>query len=291
MSGHGRRHMHDPNSDEYKAYMASVLERMRREHERRRREEAERAAASRVSQAIEVDTVEVYAKDNSKQHHTEMFDILETKEPPLVLRRGQHFFMAIRFKRAYDPSTDEVYLDFAIGPTPELSKGTFVSLRVPAEKGEFRRAPAGWDVRITHHDRAVLSLQVFVPAGVSVGNWNLAILGRTKKSPEEKTKYRHERDIYVLFNPWCREDPVYMENEDWRREYVLDDVGKIYMGSWKQPQGRRWIFGQVSCIAAWYYICSRKCFCHRAPDIRAYVKLHACFMTRVLLLSQADAYA
>ncbi|CAN7992131.1 unnamed protein product [Ixodes hexagonus] len=35
-----------------------------------------------------------------------------------------------------------------------------------------------------------------------------------------------------------------MENEDWRREYVLDDVGKIYMGSWNQPRGRLWIFGQ-----------------------------------------------
>ncbi|XP_029844835.3 hemocyte protein-glutamine gamma-glutamyltransferase [Ixodes scapularis] len=244
MASHGRRHMHDPNSEAYKAYMAATLERMRREYERRRREEAERNARARGTKAIEVDTIEAYPKENAKHHHTEMFDVFESGEPPLVLRRGQSFFMAIRFKRDYNPMTDEVYIDFSIGPNPELSKGTFMSLRVPAQKGEFRLAPASWEVRVTHHDRAVLSIQVFVPAGVSVGSWKLSVLGRSKNDPEAKSKFRLDKDVYILFNPWCKEDLVYMENEDWRREYVLDDVGKIYMGSWKQPQGRRWIFGQ-----------------------------------------------
>lgn len=37
-----------------------------------------------------------------------------------------------------------------------------------------------------------------------------------------------------------------MENEDRRREYVLNDVGKIYIGSHSKPKGRKWIYGQVS---------------------------------------------
>lgn len=56
--------------------------------------------------------------------------------------------------------------------------------------------------------------------------------------------FQCEDDIYILFNPWCREDPVYMEGDSQRREYVLNETGKIWVGSYKQPKGRRWIFGQ-----------------------------------------------
>lgn len=243
MSGYGRRHLNDPASDAYQAHMAAVLERMRKEYERKQREEAERRGKHR-GDAIKVDAVEMYAKDNAKHHHTEMFDNLESRDAPLIIRRGQSFFLALRFKREYQPDTDVINLDFSIGPNPEMSKGTFVSLLVPSTKGDFTRPPQSWDVRVTHHDRAVLSLQVFVPVGVSVGLWRMAVLSRTRADPAASDKFRHPFDIYVLFNPWCKDDLVYMENEDWRREYVLNDVGKIYMGSWKQPEGRQWIFGQ-----------------------------------------------
>src|SRR4051794_8524566 len=36
-----------------------------------------------------------------------------------------------------------------------------------------------------------------------------------------------------------------MENEDRKREYVLNDVGKIYIGSHSKPKGRKWYYGQV----------------------------------------------
>ncbi|KAH8020103.1 hypothetical protein HPB51_024490 [Rhipicephalus microplus] len=163
MSGLGRRHLNDPNSDAYKAHMAAVLERMRKEYERKQREEAARRKKYR-GDAIKVDAVEVYAKDNAKHHHTEMFDNLELSDPPLIIRRGQSFFLAIRFKREYQPGTDDVQIDFSIGPNPEISKGTFMSLRVPDTKGDFSRPPQSWDVRLTHHDRAIMSIEVFVPA-------------------------------------------------------------------------------------------------------------------------------
>ncbi|CAG0922034.1 unnamed protein product [Notodromas monacha] len=35
-----------------------------------------------------------------------------------------------------------------------------------------------------------------------------------------------------------------MENERERQEYVLNDTGKIYVGSFKQARGRRWVFAQ-----------------------------------------------
>lgn len=41
------------------------------------------------------------------------------------------------------------------------------------------------------------------------------------------------------------EDTVFLDKEDARKEYVLNDVGKIFVGTQKEPRGRRWIYGQV----------------------------------------------
>lgn len=35
-----------------------------------------------------------------------------------------------------------------------------------------------------------------------------------------------------------------MEDDAQRKEYILNDTGKIWMGSFLAPQGRRWFFGQ-----------------------------------------------
>lgn len=37
---------------------------------------------------------------------------------------------------------------------------------------------------------------------------------------------------------------VYVNDDAWKEEYVLNDNGKVWMGSYRQPKGRRWIFGQ-----------------------------------------------
>lgn len=42
------------------------------------------------------------------------------------------------------------------------------------------------------------------------------------------------------------DDAVFIEGEPAKREYVLNDVGKIYIGSYSKPKGRKWIYGQVS---------------------------------------------
>lgn len=51
-------------------------------------------------------------------------------------------------------------------------------------------------------------------------------------------------DIYVLFNPWCREDGVYYEKSSDLKEYILNETGKIWCGTFKNPNSTRWVFGQ-----------------------------------------------
>ena len=37
-----------------------------------------------------------------------------------------------------------------------------------------------------------------------------------------------------------------MEWEEGRKEYVLNETGRVYVGNSKKPQARPWNFGQVS---------------------------------------------
>ena len=40
------------------------------------------------------------------------------------------------------------------------------------------------------------------------------------------------------------EDVVYLEDEDLRKEYVENDVGKVWQGTWRSYGGKPWVFGQ-----------------------------------------------
>lgn len=51
--------------------------------------------------------------------------------------------------------------------------------------------------------------------------------------------------MYYLNDNLCLlDDLVYMPDTQLLNEYVLQDVGKIWMGSWDNNRGRMWYFGQ-----------------------------------------------
>lgn len=101
-----------------------------------------------------------------------------------------------------------------------------------------------WDLSIQRLDGNTITFQVHVPASAPVGLWNCWIQTHRNGQRDNRQDYKCDEDIYILFNPWCREDTVYMDNDSSRQEYVLNEQGKIWSGTWRQPKGRKWIFGQ-----------------------------------------------
>ncbi|KAG6439855.1 hypothetical protein O3G_MSEX001145, partial [Manduca sexta] len=92
---------------------------------------------------MKVELTEFYSRDNSKDHHTEQYDLVNDNIlPNPVLRRGQNFFFAVRFDRTYDKQQDMIRIVFCFGPKPSITKGTRVVLPVNwnTQQGVFQHS-------------------------------------------------------------------------------------------------------------------------------------------------------
>jgi len=228
------------------AYRASLMSHYAEDLDRRRR--AERAVEEVVScECLKVDTVEMYARDNAREHRTDRYELVRENMSSCVLRRGQPFFMALRMKeRNYDARRDVLRVSFNFGSSPQVTKGTKVVLPFRLTQREFTRAPQGWDVRLHQQDGLIITLQVHIPHNALVGLWR-CVIETTAVTPGSRVEeFRCKDDMYVLFNPFCRDDPVYLDSEELRREYVFNETGKVFVGTHNRPKGRRWVYGQFS---------------------------------------------
>ena len=58
--------------------------------------------------------------------------------------------------------------------------------------------------------------------------YTLTITGRFEDRQPFKVTLRQQ--MVVLFNAWARQDGVFLEDEEWRQEYVLESNGRVYAG-------------------------------------------------------------
>lgn len=121
-----------------------------------------------------------------------------------------------------------------------------------------------WEISIQRQDSNTVTFQVHVPATAPVGLWHCWVQTNRQGQRDNRYDYKCEEDIYILFNPWCREDSVFMDNEPQRKEYVMNDYGKLWYGSYRQPKGRRWVYGQFDDVVlpACMYLLERSGLAH-----------------------------
>ncbi|KAK6491887.1 coagulation factor XIII A chain-like [Huso huso] len=170
---------------------------------------------------------------NKKEHHTDLYDNVK-----LIVRRGQPFQIKLTFSRPYNPEKDQFCVEFLIGGSPQVSKGTYIPVFPNQEqvKGE-------WGGRILQSADNVVTLSITPAADSIVGKFRMYVAVMTPYGIR-RTARNPERDVYILFNPWCEDDSVCLDNEAERNEYVLNDVGTIYYGEASNVETRPWIFGQ-----------------------------------------------
>ncbi|XP_064598835.1 hemocyte protein-glutamine gamma-glutamyltransferase-like [Liolophura sinensis] len=200
-------------------------------------------------QALKIQSVDFNIAANTKAHHTDEFEITKEKQAgilhgnprQLVVRRGQPFDVKVTFSRRYDDKKDDLRLIFEFGDNPLPGKGSLVELILSDEDH-----PNEWGAKVKKTDGGITEVTIFTPSVCPVGKWRLKIdiIRQDDKTKKSLFRYTHPLPIYILFNPWCKHDAVYMESEDGKAEYVLNETGKIYVGNHKNVCGKPWNFSQ-----------------------------------------------
>ncbi|KAF7696284.1 hypothetical protein HF521_006378 [Silurus meridionalis] len=184
---------------------------------------------------LSIDLLKSKTGQNRLEHHTDRY-----QSDDLVVRRGQGFQMWIEFSRAFEPKSDKLHLELRLGPIPMFSRDTLVTVRL-VEKFENTK----WEAKIIEQKDTRIKVCVNSPPTAPIGRYKLNLITWTPKG-SHTYKHKPENDLYLLFNPWCKDDAVFMDNEDERNEYVLNDVGVLYYGNDSQIGERNWIFGQFA---------------------------------------------
>ncbi|XP_071393502.1 protein-glutamine gamma-glutamyltransferase K [Centroberyx affinis] len=180
-----------------------------------------------------VDLLSSKTGQNRQEHHTDLYHGDE-----LIIRRGQTFQMELELNRPFNADTDKLHLDLKTGPLPMVSKGTHVIVPLVEDLEDER-----WEAKIVEQNGNKVKLSVNSPAKAVIGLYGLTVTTGSAKG-EAATTHDSSKNIVMLFNPWCEEDTVFLDDEEERNEYVLNDTGRIYYGTEKQIGARTWNFGQ-----------------------------------------------
>lgn len=182
----------------------------------------------------DVTSINLKINENLIQHHTSKY------RQTVVLRRGASLNCDLYLSRTFDDADDRIRLEFSFGPYPDISRGTLFYIPILRNKTFSNKV---WDAQLTGVEGNKLSVQVNIPASAPIGIWRFRI---TTKVANLKTlsTFNVPYIFYLLFNAWSENDSVYLADEDARQEYILNEIGKIYIGSPTRPAGRKWVYGQ-----------------------------------------------
>ncbi|KAK6982720.1 protein-glutamine gamma-glutamyltransferase K [Biomphalaria glabrata] len=191
--------------------------------------------------ALKVTHVNVQKEENGLRHHTFDYQV-----DNLVVRRGWPFTMSFDFDRDVDVNNDRITLQLAYGSRPQFTKGTLLRLDVHLKNkskpslGSNKFAATVYKVSGRH-----LSLTATTPPDAFVGPYALFLETRRRGDKSSKRRQKLKTgEVYILFNTWCEDDVVYVKDEEERREYVMNEHGRIWRGSALSNEGTPWYYGQ-----------------------------------------------
>ncbi|XP_041639552.1 protein-glutamine gamma-glutamyltransferase 5-like [Cheilinus undulatus] len=179
--------------------------------------------------------IDLHCPSNNFDHRTK-----EISKDQLIVRRGQAFKITLTLTEPFlNSSENPLFIKAITGMYASQEMGTMCYLSVPDGVERSPEAKAVWSVEVYPTSslmKGELILSFTPPANAPVGEYT--IMGEYKK--EEKLLAMP----MVLFNPWCPEDAVYMEDEKLRQEYVMNESGRIWRGSALYNRPMDWDFGQ-----------------------------------------------
>ncbi|KAM4622712.1 protein-glutamine gamma-glutamyltransferase 5-like [Discoglossus pictus] len=184
-----------------------------------------------MAEVLELAFSDFQSKKNNTLHHTE-----EISDRRLIIRRGQAFSITLHFKtKEFQQGVDKILFIAETGPWPDESTGTKAIFTL--SKTLNKRT---WSATMESDDLKSIKIGMVAAANAIIGRYTLKAQITTGK----KATCYQLGEFICLFNPWCTDDDVYMEDETWRQEYVMNDYGFVYQGNENWITPCPWNYGQ-----------------------------------------------
>ncbi|CAN8024179.1 unnamed protein product [Ixodes persulcatus] len=200
----------------------------------------------RAESVVQVKSVDLHVSQNAKKHHTEDFDLSKGEHPILIVRRGEPFKVTVELNREYNPDKDALAFVFTVKDeeTPSYTKNTVAVVPVGYRSPNEVFGITSWAALVQSTLDKSLDIEITPPVNVIVGDWVMDIDSKIRNDDEFGYRYTHKDPIYILFNPWCRADTVYMDDTRMKFECVLMDTGLIWRGNHTRLRPTVWKYGQ-----------------------------------------------
>ncbi|KAM6181718.1 protein 4.2 [Erethizon dorsatum] len=183
-----------------------------------------------MGQGLGIKSCDLQVEKNNEEHHTQAISSRR-----LIVRRGQSFTITLHFQSpilAFLPALKKVALVAQTGEQPSKTSRTQATFPI-SSLGD----PKWWRAAVEKRDASFWTISVTTPVDAVIGHYSLLLqVSGGKQYPLGR--------FTVLFNPWNREDAVFLQNEAQCKEYVLDQNGLIFLGTADCIQEEPWDFGQ-----------------------------------------------
>ncbi|XP_050089288.1 annulin-like isoform X2 [Anopheles aquasalis] len=190
-------------------------------------------------------------EQNGKALHTDRYEMMaRCNAKQLVVRRGAPFNVQLHCNRAFNEQEDTIVLSMVVEVigNDKISYGGGTVVQLPLAS-QLTSASDEWSATLMESKldpatgKAIATVQVFISSMASVSAWNLIVRSRLDSTNETHQKEAPSA-VYVLFNPWCRNDFVYLEDDAARQEYVVNDSTLIWRNSPTEEGAYAWNLGQ-----------------------------------------------
>lgn len=196
-------------------------------------------------EVVKVRSVDMYVTYNAENHFTRGYARTKSQKPAPVLRRGQPFTMVINLNRAFNQETDSMSLFFGVEGESRTTYTKGSVAMVPVDFTSTEALSSGtWSAVVRKSEDKALLVEVMTPSTCLVGSWIMDVDTKMRNVVESVgARYTYPDPIYILFNPWNKDDSVYVESPEWRFEYVLAHSGIIWRGTSNNMRPSPWKYG------------------------------------------------